>query len=114
MSFEATCKASQALQVSYCLLTCHYPPNKTTGKHCCLWCLVTSEELKSPPSSVGCRTAGNIVTDFSRFQAAGGDLKKAKEFNNCVREPFLKKILLTQVGTMTLHSPQNDVLHKHT
>ncbi len=43
----------------------------------CMWCHVTSSEL------VECRTTSG---DYYRFQAAGGNLKKAKEFHNCIRD----------------------------
>ena len=103
MNFSLTCMASQELQVRYRQLTCDCPSKtKSTGRHCCLWCLVTSDELKSPPNSVACRSVAGILADFSNFQTAGGDLKRAKEFSNCVRETFFKGIPLTQVRFTTI------------
>lgn len=68
------------------------------GRHCCLWCLITSDRLKNPPSSVQQRSTAGIIADYNRFLASGGDRKKAKDFNNCVHEPFFRAIPLIQVG----------------
>ena len=36
------------------------------------------------------RTVEGILDDHQTFLSAGGDLKKAKQFNNCMSEPFSK------------------------
>ncbi len=75
------------------------------GRHCCLWCLITSEELKSPPTNAHqSRTTDSILGDHQSFIAAGGKLNKAKLFNNCVRKPFFKSIPLNQVSILN-HTP---------
>ena len=71
----------------------------TTGKHNCLWCKVSSDDLKNPPPSVPSRTVDDIISDHTDFVADGANLKKAKEFFNCVREPFFKEIPLDQVNS---------------
>lgn len=80
------------------------------GRHCCLWCLIKSEELKNPPANVPSRSTGSILSDHRSFIADGGNLKRAKNFNNCVREPFFK-IPLNQVRIDTInishYSPKN-------
>ena len=68
----------------------------TLGRHCCLWCLATSEEMLNPPQSISLRTTDSIEDDYKRFVGAGADLKKAEFFNNVVRQTFFK-IPLEQV-----------------
>ena len=48
--------ASQELQVRYRQLTCGCPlkTTKSTGRHCCLWCLVTSDEVRYRQLTCGC------------------------------------------------------------
>ncbi len=103
MSSSAICTVSLVHQVR-CLLqsavACVSQDDTITGRHCCLWCLVTSSQLKNPPSSVKLRTTDSIIGENSRFKAAGGDFKKAKDFHNCVREPFFRNIPLNQVRTI--------------
>ena len=63
-----------------------------TGRHNCLWCTITSARLKEPLHVRGrqpTRTLGTIKADNQLFIAAGGHLKNAKHFNNCIREPLL-------------------------
>ncbi len=69
-----------------------------TGKYCCIWCLVTSDQLRDPPQSVPARSTQSICDDFKSFTAAGADLKKAKQHNNVVRQPFFPGIPLTNVN----------------
>ena len=75
------------------------------GRHCCLWCLATSEELKKPPESrpnVQLRDLDGIQSDHQRFMTEGhGDLRKAKLFNNAIQPHFfdipLSQVILGQV-----------------
>ncbi len=67
------------------------------GRHCCLWCLISSDQLRTPPTTVESRSTDSIVRDNQQFIAAGGKLNKVKNYNNCVREPFFKQIPLNQV-----------------
>ena len=73
-----------------------------SGRHCCLWCLVRSDQLKVPPSLRGpvqLRTTESIVRDHERFTDAGGNLRNAKAYNNCICQPFFPTLDLTQVRT---------------
>ncbi len=72
-------------------LNIHTSHKNWIGRHNCLWCLVTSEQLRSPPANI---PSDSIIQDHQRFLAAGGKLKNVKHFNNCVREPFFKGIPL--------------------
>lgn len=62
------------------------------GKHNCLWCLITSSELKIPLDVRGrkvTRSLDTLWSDNRRFQEAGGNITKAKLFNNVIGEPIL-------------------------
>ncbi len=71
-----------------------------TGRHCCLWCTIPSSDLKLPPLQRGlypARTLDTLKKDYKRFLSeGGGDLQKAKFFNNVIRD-ILLGIPLTQV-----------------
>jgi len=47
------------------------------------------------------RSVDTIIADFNRFQTAGGNLKKAKDYHNCVRAPITPNVPLDQVYTLT-------------
>ena len=70
----------------------------SSGRHCCLWCLAKSDQLKNPPSFTP-RTTDTILSDHHRFVAAGANLKRAKEFNNAIDEPFFRELPIDQVNT---------------
>lgn len=62
-----------------------------SGRHSCLWCVIKSSDMHIPLSSredSRRRTVQGIVDNHKRFMQAGGDIKKAKEYNNCISEPF--------------------------
>ena len=72
----------------------------TPGRHCCLWCLIKGEQLAIPQQqrgSVMLRTTESIVEDHHRFLADGGNIKKAKYFNNAIGLPIFPIIPLSQV-----------------
>ena len=72
------------------------------GRHCCLWCLITQEQLKLPPSTRGpvtARTTKSISEDYEKFQKAGANPKMVKHYNNCVNKPFFPSMPLSQVCT---------------
>ena len=61
------------------------------GRHCCVWCDITSEQMQisqdqSPHSQL--RTLESLQSDHASFVADGGDLKKAKLHNNMIRPHF--------------------------
>jgi hypothetical protein len=66
-----------------------------SGKHCCLWCLVTQEKLRSD-NDFSLRTLESIKSDNSRFIQSGGNPKNVKFYNNAIRTPIFN-IPLTQV-----------------
>ena len=76
------------------------------GRHCCLWCHIRSDQLKLQPASRGPiqpRSTHSIVSDHDRFMAAGGNIKNAKSFNNCISRPFFPQLYLSQVCTYKCH-----------
>ena len=61
------------------------------GKHCCLWCHITSGELSAAPSVRGTlqlRSGITLAADLAAFKADGSNIKKAKFFHNVIREPM--------------------------
>ena len=74
--------------------------HQTAGRHNCLWCTIRNTELRIPLHVRGrspARTLNSIKEDNKRFVEAGNDLKKAKDFNNAISEPFFD-IPLDQVS----------------
>ena len=69
------------------------------GRHCCLWCLITSYEMKKSPEtrlSAQLRELDGIWSDHHRFTTDGqGDIQKVKLFNNI--QPHFFDIPLHQV-----------------
>ena len=66
--------------------------NQKLGRHCCLWCNITSDELK-----IGRATRQQCTTECTlqslsdkhqNFIADGGNLKRAKFFENVIGEAF--------------------------
>lgn len=86
---------------------CHYCDYITfinVGRHCCLWCLITSSQLKLPPSSrgpVSLWTTESICTDYEGFEKSGKKIKEAKNHNNVIEKPFFISIPLSQVNTLS-------------
>ena len=72
--------------------TPHSMVNGFPGRHNCLWCSIPSSSLKVPLAVRG-RFAGrsldSLKSDHSRFLAeGGGDIRKAKLFNNVIEDYF--------------------------
>ena len=85
-----------------------YIPFTTThqGRHCCLWCLISADQLKVAPSQHGpieARSTESITDDHQRFMADGGNIKKAKFFNNAIDLPIFPSIPLIQVKKHKYH-----------
>ena len=62
-----------------------------TGKHCCLWCLATQADLKTPLEQRGrlqTRSIQSLRDDHQRFRDSGGNLRHAKLFNNSIGQPI--------------------------
>eukprot|EP00731_Ephydatia_muelleri_P019270 Em0012g95a len=92
----------------YDFLCLMYGTSGASGKHPCLWCLVTLDQLQtSSPTSRLCarRSLETMLADYQWFIASGGDIKNAKYYNNCINEPFFK-IPLSQVCVPGLHITQ--------
>lgn len=72
------------------------------GRHCCLYCEITADQLKVPPEKRGAapqlRTLDSLRADYNRFVAEGGNIKRAKFHNNVIL-PFYFDIPLDQVIT---------------
>ena len=64
-----------------------------TGKHCCLWCTITSQELKLNTHYPE-RTLQMLADDHEKFMASRGDPKNVKHFNNALHKPFFQIPLL--------------------
>ena len=64
-----------------------------TGRHCCLWCIASKSEMQTPLSERGrlqLRSLEHLKEYYSKFQAAGGNIKKAKEYYNVIRPHFFE------------------------
>ena len=78
-----------------------FPICNYIGRHCCLWCTVTSKELKTPCEVRGhspLQTLETMKSDLEHFETAGSDVSKAKLFNNVI-SPCLFDISLDQVNS---------------
>ena len=63
----------------------------TLGRHCCLWCEITSDKLKTPRQIRGrsaSRTLDNIRQHHGEFLSGGGNIKNAKHHFNVIAEHF--------------------------
>ena len=61
----------------------------TVGRHCCLWCEITSDKLKIPLTKRGYsnpRSLSTLRQDHERFIQGGGNVKTAKKFNNVIHK----------------------------
>lgn len=61
------------------------------GRHCCLFCTVTSQEMQLPieqQNNKQVRTLESLNFDLENFQREGGDVKKAKFFNNVIHKRY--------------------------
>ena len=88
------------------------PQMLSLGRHCCLWCLIRTDQLKLPPSqcgSVETRTTDSIMRDYHNFVENGGNIKNAKLYNNVICKPFFPSIDLSQVKkpTTSTYTHQN-------
>ena len=62
-----------------------------TGRHCCLWYHIESSDLAVDPSARGPvvpRTMDSLKSDLESFQRDGSNIKRAKFYNNVIREPY--------------------------
>ena len=80
------------------------PKHLYVGKHSCLWCEISSNQLKipcgeRPPSQL--RSLQSLRRDYDGFVGAGGDVRHAKDFNNVI-QPYFFEIPLNQVMTTAI------------
>lgn len=65
-----------------------------TGRHCCLWCNITSDKLVIPKgnagrSNIAFRSLDTLSERHAAFLSTGGaNLKKAKLFDNVIGKTF--------------------------
>ena len=69
-----------------------------SGRHCCPWCVVTSEPLKIPRANrqISLRSLETLSQKHTSFLNNGGNIKKAKLYENVIGAAFFD-ITLTQV-----------------
>ena len=72
------------------------------GRHCCLYCVATKEQIQSNSTIVEMRTLESIKTNFESFVSGGSVLKNAKNYFNCIYMPMFK-IPLSQLCPPGLH-----------
>lgn len=70
----------------------YVPSYSLIGRHCSLWCEITADKLSEPRKERGrypARTLQWLQQDHQRFmEEGGGNLKKAKLFNNVISKHF--------------------------
>nr|XP_047129350.1 uncharacterized protein LOC124809337 [Hydra vulgaris] len=83
-----------------------YGISGATGRHCCLFCEITKNEMqlsmKDRNQSIFLRTLESLKSDFERFKNDGGNNKNAKKFNNVIDEPLFD-IPIEQIAIPALH-----------
>ena len=87
---------SSALAIYYNLLNFFF----NVARRCCLWCHITSANLKTP-LSVRCQQPGRSLDtldqDYKKFMTVGkGDIKVIKLYNNVIA-PAIVKISIYKV-----------------
>eukprot|EP00731_Ephydatia_muelleri_P033241 Em0026g61a len=89
-------------------LSIMYGLSGASGKQPCLFCLITLDQLGMSVDRRGScvpRSLDSIILDHQSFIEAGGNLKRAKWYNNCIHDPFFN-IPLSQVFIPGLHITQ--------
>eukprot|EP00731_Ephydatia_muelleri_P005361 Em0002g1537a len=72
-------------------LSIMYGLSGASGKQPCLFCLITLDQLGMSVDRRGScvpRSLDSIILDHQSFIEAGGNLKRAKWYNNCIHDPF--------------------------
>ncbi|XP_065664909.1 uncharacterized protein LOC136086617 [Hydra vulgaris] len=86
----------------YKFLCALYGISGASGRHCCLFCYATANDMKCIDPEMKYRTLEDLCLDHKRFMKNGGLKSIAKNFNNVISEPILK-IPLDQVSLPSLH-----------
>ena len=82
-----------------------------TGKHCCLWCNISTDEMAQPLLDRGRsqpRTLEGLQADYNSFQAGGGCLRNTKLHHNVIAPHFFD-VPISQV----YKSKMEQQLHLH-
>ena len=73
------------------------------GRHCCLYCEITSEAMRTPLSQRGhspSRTLDSLQCDYLQFMAqGGGNIRNAKHFKNVIASSLFN-VPVSQVKSM--------------
>ncbi|XP_065654588.1 uncharacterized protein LOC124812501 [Hydra vulgaris] len=76
----------------YVFLCAIYSITGATGRHCCLFCEITSSEMQlnieARTRPILLRTLATLKSDYEQFKNDGGNIKHAKNFNNVIDEPL--------------------------
>ena len=109
MNFYVGCLVCQELQVTTIRIATQsfistHVINSLSGQHCCLWCLVKSDDLKKPPSArqpAALRTTESISSDYERFEKAGKNIKRTRTSNgqNTLTMPLKEHFYMNTTDT---------------
>ena len=69
------------------------------GRHCCLFCTISKEEMKIPlqnRTKSPARTLDSLARDYQKFCLLGSNIKNAKECNNVI-DNYMFNIPIEQV-----------------
>ena len=86
MNFYAECMAYQGPQVSDIVTRI------LLGRHCCLWCEIASDQLRTPLETRGYsqpRTLSTLKENYYQFTQNGGNIKNAKFYKNTIHEHMM-------------------------
>ena len=86
------------LAIESCLHV-HIHVHVLVGRHCCLWCEISTENLKVLLNRRGLsqlRSLESLDRDYERFMQAEGNIKTAKLYNNVIHE-YVWGIPISQV-----------------
>ena len=68
----------------------------SSGRHPCLYCHITKDEMKKCHAPSEKRTLETLTTDYEKFLNDGADIKNAKKFNNVIQK-YMFDVPLDQV-----------------
>lgn len=101
------------LNGDYAFLANLYGISGAAGRYFCLFCLMPKTKLYYRPTNEPLRTLAMLKADFEVFLTeGGGDMTKALEHNNCVRQPLIS-IDIDHVAPPYLHIMLGIVLKHH-
>lgn len=86
----------------YQFLCCVYGLTGANGRHCCIYCTATKENIQLGIADSAPRSLDSMMNDLQKFQDDGSNLKNAKFYNNIVYSPMFN-IPLLQLCPPGLH-----------